>query len=69
MVRLKIFCDSRRMAARLLQRLLILGLGIFSIWLIVFVFELVDRRLPWILASVLLMEQRTLSSARRSHGP
>jgi hypothetical protein len=57
------------MAARLLQRLLILGLGIFSIWLIVFVFELVDRRLPWILASVLLMEQRTLSSARRSHGP
>jgi hypothetical protein len=50
MVRLKIFVMSRRMAARLLQRLLILGLGIFSIWLIVFVFELVDRRLPWILA-------------------
>ena len=36
---------------RLLQRLLILGLGIFSVWLIVFVvFEFADRRLPWILA-------------------
>ena len=39
-----------RLLKRLLQRLLILGLGIFSVWLIVFVFELVDRRLPWILA-------------------
>jgi hypothetical protein len=39
-----------RLFARLLQRLLILGLGILGIWLIVFVFELVDRRLPWILA-------------------
>lgn len=39
-----------RLLTRLLRRLLILGLGIFSIWLIVFVFELVDRRLPWILA-------------------
>jgi len=36
---------------RLLQRLIILGLGIFSVWLIVFVvFETADRRLPWILA-------------------
>src|SRR4051812_33332764 len=36
---------------RLLQRLLIVGLGIFSVWLIVFVvFETADRRLPWILA-------------------
>jgi hypothetical protein len=34
-----------------LQRLLILGLGIFSVWLIVFVvFKFADRRLPWILA-------------------
>jgi hypothetical protein len=33
-----------------LRRLLILGLGILSVWLIVFVFELVDRRLYWILA-------------------
>jgi hypothetical protein len=34
-----------------LQRLLILGLGIFSVWLIVFVvFEFADRRLPWVLA-------------------
>jgi hypothetical protein len=36
---------------RLLQRLLILGLGILSVWLIVFVvFEFADRRLPWVLA-------------------
>src|SRR3954452_18832457 len=36
---------------RLMQRLLILGLGIFCVWLIVFVvFETADRRLPWILA-------------------
>jgi len=30
--------------------LLILGLGILSVWLIVFVFEFVDRRVPWVLA-------------------
>jgi hypothetical protein len=36
---------------RLLQRLLILGLGIFSVWLIVFVvFDFADQRLPWALA-------------------
>ena len=40
-----------RFLTRLLQRLLILGLGIFSVWLIVFVvFKFADRRLPWILA-------------------
>ena len=40
-----------RLLKRLLQRLLIFGLGIFCIWLIVFVvFETADRRLPWILA-------------------
>lgn len=40
-----------RLLKRLLQRLLILGLGIFSVWLIVFVvFETADRRLPWIVA-------------------
>jgi hypothetical protein len=33
-----------------LRRLLILGLGILSVWLIVFVFRLVDSRLYWILA-------------------
>ena len=33
-----------------LQRLLIFGLGIVSVWLVVFVFELADRRLPWVLA-------------------
>jgi len=39
------------MLIRLLQRLLIFGLGIFCVWLIVFVvFETADRRLPWILA-------------------
>src|SRR5260370_17420659 len=41
-----------RLVRRLLQRLLILGLGIFSVWLIVFViFEDADRRLPWYLAA------------------
>jgi len=36
---------------RLLQRLLILGLGILSVWLVVFVvFRIADRRLPWVLA-------------------
>jgi hypothetical protein len=36
---------------RLLQRLLIFGLGIVCVWLIVFVvFETTDRRLPWIVA-------------------
>jgi hypothetical protein len=40
-----------RFLTRLLQRLLFLGLGIFSVWLIVFVvFKFADRRLPWILA-------------------
>ena len=40
-----------RMLKRLLQRLLVLALGIFSVWLIVFVvFETADRRLPWVVA-------------------
>jgi LssY C-terminus len=40
-----------RLLRRLPQRLLILGLGVFSVWLIVFVvFEFADQRLPWILA-------------------
>jgi LssY C-terminus len=40
-----------RFVTRLLQRLLILGLGVFSVWLIVFVvFKFADRRLPWVLA-------------------
>ena len=40
-----------RLLKRLLQRLLIFGLGVFTVWLIVFViFETADRRLPWILA-------------------
>lgn len=40
-----------KMLKRLSQRLLVLVLGIFSVWLIVFViFEAVDRRLPWVLA-------------------
>ena len=39
------------MLAQLVRRLLILGLGIFCVWLIVFVvFDTADRRLPWILA-------------------
>lgn len=39
-----------RLLKRILRRLLILGLGIFSVWLIVFVFKITDRRLPWVLA-------------------
>jgi len=40
-----------RLLKRLLQRLVIFGLGIFSVWLIVFVvFETADRRVPWIVA-------------------
>jgi LssY C-terminus len=40
-----------RLLKRFLQRLLVLSLGIFSVWLIVFVvFEFADNRLPWILA-------------------
>ena len=42
-----------RLLKRLLHRLLILGLGILSVWLIVFVFKFVDRRVPWILALAL----------------
>jgi LssY C-terminus len=39
-----------RLLIRFLRRLLIFALGIFSIWLIVFVFEFVDDRRSWILA-------------------
>ena len=40
-----------RLFRRLVQRLLIFGLGILCVWLIVFVvFETADQRLPWVLA-------------------
>jgi hypothetical protein len=40
-----------RLLKRLLQRLLIIGLGVASVWLIVFVvFRFADHRLPWVLA-------------------
>src|SRR5262244_4008545 len=40
-----------RLLKRFLQRAIIFGLGIFSVWFIVFVvFEFADRRLPWFLA-------------------
>ncbi len=40
-----------RLFKRLLQRLLVIGLGVVSIWLIVFVvFRFADHRLPWVLA-------------------
>jgi len=42
-----------RLLKRLLQRSLILGLGILSVWLIVFVFRVTDRRLPSVLALAL----------------
>jgi LssY C-terminus len=39
-----------RLLIRFLRRLLIFALGVFSIWLIVFVFRVVDARRSWILA-------------------
>ena len=42
-----------RALVRLFQRLLVLGLGVLSVWLIVYVFKLVDRRLPSVLALAL----------------
>jgi hypothetical protein len=42
-----------RLLVRLLRRLLVLELGILSIWLIVFVFRFVDNRRSWILALAL----------------
>ena len=39
-----------RLLKRLLQRLLVFGLGVTTVWLIVFVaFRFADHRLPWIL--------------------
>ena len=42
-----------RLLIRLLRRVLIFGLGILSVWLIVYVFRLTDNRLPTILALAL----------------
>lgn len=42
-----------RLLKRLLRRLLVVGLGILSVWLIVFVFRLTDNRVPTILAVAL----------------
>lgn len=39
-----------RLLKRLLQRLLILGLGVLTVWLIAFVFRVTDHRLPSVLA-------------------
>jgi LssY C-terminus len=39
-----------RILVRLLQRILILALGVFAVWLIVFVFRWVDRRTPSLIA-------------------
>ena len=41
-----------RLLKRFLRRLLILGLGVVTVWLIVFVFRLVDRRVPSVLALI-----------------
>ena len=38
------------MLKRLLRRIMVLGLGILTVWLIVFVFKFTDRRLPTVLA-------------------
>ena len=42
-----------RLLKRALRRLLIFALGILSVWLIVFVFRITDRRLPSVLAVAL----------------
>jgi len=42
-----------RLLKRWLRRLLILGLGILSVWLIIFVFRITDSRLPSVLALAL----------------
>jgi LssY C-terminus len=42
-----------RLLKRWLRRLLVLGLGVLSVWLIVYVFRLTDHRLPTILALAL----------------
>jgi hypothetical protein len=39
-----------RFVVRTLQRVAVLGLGVLSVWLIVFAFRWVDSSLPWILA-------------------
>jgi hypothetical protein len=40
-----------KLPIRLLQRILILALGVLAVWFIVFVvFDAADRRLPWVLA-------------------
>ena len=39
-----------RLLKRLLRRVLVLGLGIFTVWLIAFVFRFTDSRLPTVLA-------------------
>ncbi len=38
---------------RLIRRLLVLGLGVFAVWLIAFVFRFTDQRLPTLLALAL----------------
>ena len=40
-----------RWLARLIQRVAVFGLGVFAVWLIVFVvFRVADNRLPWTIA-------------------
>ena len=39
-----------RLLKRILRRVMVLGLGILTVWLIVFVFRFTDRRLPTVLA-------------------
>ena len=43
-----------RALSRLLRRLLVLAIGAFSVWLIVFViFRFADNRFPWVVAVAL----------------
>jgi len=57
--------ETMRPLIRLLQRTAILGLGILSVWLIVFVvFDFADQRLPWAVA--LCDRECNVISGRRS---
>ena len=43
-------CRIVRLLQRLVRRVAVVGLGILTVWLIVFVFRFTDRRLPTVLA-------------------
>jgi hypothetical protein len=56
---------DREMLKRLLRRAMVLGLGILTVWLIVFVFRFTDRRLPTVLALAVTYGWRPILSLPR----